>query len=360
MQPSADNDSKTEEPTEKKILDEIEGGNIPISREASFFASVAATLVIAAFLSRDLVRSLTLTLERLSSDPAGWALQNSADVIALCKTAALEIAKPLIPVITILTAAGLASSLFQHPPRAVFARIYPDLNRISLVNGWNRIFSAAGQTEFLKSVLKLTAIAFVLLAVLRQQQNALTGAMLLDPETIPELILTIAMRLLMAACVVTILLFAADLLWVRLHWRKSLRMTKQEVKDELKDIEGNPLRKARLRSLALDRRRKGMIAAVPKATLIVANPTHYAVALRYVREEGGAPIVLSKGKGFIALKIRQIAEQHSIPVIEDKPLARSLYDSVEVDRPIPPQFYKAVAELIHLLYVKSSSRHSIQ
>jgi flagellar biosynthetic protein FlhB len=164
--------------------------------------------------------------------------------------------------------------------------------------------------------------------------------MSLDPDAVPELILTIAMRLLMAVCVVTILLLAVDLLWVRMHWRKDIRMSKQEINDEMKEVEGDLLKKARLRSLALDRRRKSMIAAVPRATLVIANPTHYAIALRYVREEGGAPLVVSKGKDLIALKIREIAEQHLIPIIEDKLLARSMYDSVEVDRPIPPEFYK--------------------
>jgi flagellar biosynthetic protein FlhB len=130
-------------------------------------------------------------------------------------------------------------------------------------------------------------------------------------------------------------------------------MSKQEIKNEMKEAEGDPLKKARLRSLALDRRRKSMIAAVPRATLIIANPTHYAIALRYVREEGGAPLVLSKGKDLIALKIREIAEKNLIPIIEDKLLARTMYDSVEVDRPIPPEFYKAVAELIHVLYAKN-------
>jgi len=180
--------------------------------------------------------------------------------------------------------------------------------------------------------------------------------MSLDPDAVLELILTIAMRLLMAVCVVTILLLAVDLLWVRMHWRKDIRMSKQEIKDEMKELEGDPLKEARLRSLALDRRRKSMIAAVPRATLVIANPTHYAIALRYVREEGGAPLVLSKGKDLIALKIREIAEQHLIPIIEDKLLASSMYDSVEVDRPIPPEFYKAVAELVHILYAKSSHK----
>ena len=356
MAQQANTDSKTEEPTEKKILDEFERGNIPISKEASLFATSATTLIILAFLAREALRSITVTLEHLSNDPGGWLLHTPSDAIALFATLTWEIARPLIPVIVILMAAGLASTFLQHAPRFAPARLRPDFARISLVNGWRRIFGAHGQAEFLKSVGKLISIVIVLSAVFRSQRHVLIGAMLLDPDAIPEVVLMVATRLLMAVCAITVLLLAADLFWVRALWRKDVRMTKQEVKDELREAEGDPLRKARLRSLALDRRRKSMIAAVPRATLVIANPTHYAVALRYVREEGGAPLVVSKGKDFIALKIREIAEQHSIPIVEDKPLARSMHDGVEVDRPIPLEFYKAVAEIIHILYAKSGRK----
>ena len=150
--------------------------------------------------------------------------------------------------------------------------------------------------------------------------------------------------------VATVVLVAADIVWSRVSWQRELRMTRQEVKDEMKQADGDPIVKARLRSLARDRLRKRMIAAVPRATLVVANPTHFAVALRYVREEGGAPLVVAKGQDLIALRIREVAAEHGIPVIEDKALARSLYKTVEVDKMIPPEFYKAVAEIV--LYVQ--------
>ena len=151
-------------------------------------------------------------------------------------------------------------------------------------------------------------------------------------------------------------LAAVDLVWTRVKWRRDLRMSRQELKDEMKQSEGDPLMKAKRRSLALDRRRRRMMAAVPRATLVIANPTHYAIALRYVREEGGAPVVLAKGQDLIALKIREIAEGAGIPVIEDKALARSMYDHVEVSQLIPAEFYKAVAELIHFLQARSPGR----
>ena len=155
-----------------------------------------------------------------------------------------------------------------------------------------------------------------------------------------------ASRLVATMAVAAVVLVAADIVWSRVYWQRELRMTRQEVKDELKQADGDPIVKARLRSLARDRMRKRMMAAVPRATLVIANPTHFAVALRYVREEGGAPLVIAKGQDLIALKIREIADEHGIPVIEDKALARSLYKAVEVDKMIPPEFYKAVAEIV--------------
>lgn len=266
----------------------------------------------------------------------------------------------LIPPLAILATAGVLSSALQNPPRIAIDRIQPDIKRISLANGWHRLFGARGRVEFLKGVLKLSSISAVVFSVLQWQQNGLANAMSVEPEAVPELILTIAMRLLSVVGVVTVLLLAADLVWARTHWRRDLRMSRQEVKDEIKQNEGDPLNKAKLRSLAKDRQRKSMIANVPKATLVIANPTHYAIALRYIKEENAAPLVLSKGQDLIALKIREIAERHGIPIVEDKLLARSLYDSVEVDRAIPPEFYKAVAELIHFLGSKTAKTAAIR
>jgi flagellar biosynthetic protein FlhB len=168
----------------------------------------------------------------------------------------------------------------------------------------------------------------------------------MEPAALPGLILSLASRLVATIAVATLVLVAADIVWTRVSWQRDLRMTRQEVKDELKQADGDPIVKARLRSLARDRMRKRMMAAVPRATLVIANPTHFAVALRYVREEGGAPLVVAKGQDLIALKIREIAAEHGIPIIEDKALARSLYKAVEVDKMIPPEFYKAVAQIV--------------
>jgi flagellar biosynthesis protein FlhB len=211
----------------------------------------------------------------------------------------------------------------------------------------------------LKSFFKFLAVAVIVVVMLQGEQTKFVNAVYLEPGALPEAILTIAMKLLAGLAIATLMIVGADLLWARIHWRNELRMTRQELKEELKESEGDPLVKARMKSLARDRRRRSMIAAVPRATLVIANPTHYAVALRYVREEGGAPHVLAKGKDLLALMIRQIAEQHEIPVFEDKALARSMYDAVEVDRMIPAEFYRAVAELIHIVQRHNQRRAPI-
>ena len=156
-----------------------------------------------------------------------------------------------------------------------------------------------------------------------------------------------------------VLIATADWFWTRFQWRIDLKMTRQEVKDELKQSQGDPIIKARLRSVAYDRARKRMMNAVPTASLVIANPTHYAIALRYTREDGGAPIVVAKGTDLLALKIREIAEANDVPVIEDKLLARSMYDHVEIDQMIPPQFFKAVAEIIYYLYTRSGTKMGV-
>ena len=216
------------------------------------------------------------------------------------------------------------------------------------------MFGARGLVEFAKSLIKLAAVGCVAGAMLLSERGLLLTAMDDDPGVLPERILALAAKTVAAALVATLAVASADLVWSRILWRRDNRMSKHEVKEELKQSEGDPMVKARLRSLRLDRSRKRMLSAVPRATMVVVNPTHYAVAMRYVRSEAGAPMVLAKGVDLVALKIRAIAEAHDIPVVEDKPLARSLYEAVDVERPIPAEFYRAVAEIVHLIQKRKS------
>lgn len=352
----SDQESKTEEPTEKKVRDALDEGKIPVSREASIFASMAALMVIQMFLISNGVQQLTPTLKNLLDDPDGFPLNNGADAQNILTVMGLEAFRFLIPLVVVLVAFGLAASLLQNAPTLVLQRIMPDPSRISPVSGWNRLFGTQGWVEFGKSLFKLASVTVVVAFVLRSSEAKAFEAMYTDPVALPEMILNIAMRIVSAICIATIVLVAIDLAWARFHWRRELRMTKQEIKDEHKQAEGDPMVKARLRSLARDRSRQRMIASASRATLVIANPTHFAIALRYKREENAAPVVVAKGMDVIALKIREVAEKNRIPVIENKALARALYEAVQVDQVIPAEFFRPVAELIYFLQSKQAPR----
>ena len=356
MAEASDQESKTEQPTEKKIRDALEQGKIPVSREASIFASMAALMVIQSFLIGQGVQQLVPTLKGFLDDPDGIRLSTAADAQNLLSVVGLQAMRFMLPLVIVLIAFGLAASLLQNAPRLVLDRIQPNFSRISPAQGWSRIFGAQGLVEFAKAVFKLVSVSLVVGFMLRASEARAFEAMYTDPAALPEMILTIAMRIVSAICITTILLVALDLAWSRFHWRRELRMTRQELKDEHKQAEGDPLVKARLRSLARDRSRRRMIASASKASLVIANPTHYAVALRYHRDENPAPLVLAKGADAIALKIRAVAEQNNIPVIENKALARALYEAVQVDQVIPGEFFRPVAEIIYFLQSRQSPR----
>lgn len=353
MSDSDDKESKTEAPSDKKVREAIEKGNIPFSREAPMFASFLGILLVLTFAARNNTKSLTEKLSLFIDRPQDFRLETGSDAAALIQSVALEMGHFLVPIIAILAGCSLAASIFQNVPALVTERIQPQWNRISPMSGWKRIFGRQGLVEFAKSLFKFGTVTVVCLLLLKSEQHKVFNAMFSDPTIIPELILTMAMRLISAISIATIVLVAADLIWARFKWHSDLKMTKQEVKEEYKQMEGDPMVKARMRSLAQDRTRRRMLAAVPKATFVIANPTHFAIALRYERSEASAPIVVAKGKDLIALKIREIAESHGIPVIEDKPLARSMYDNVEIDRMIPPDFYKAVAQILFYILTRS-------
>lgn len=349
MSEAPDRESKTEEATEKRIRDSLDKGQVPHSREAATLASMIAILIALVFVLSDSVIKLRSTLEGFIDRPESFLISNGADATAILFVVVIEGAKLVAPVLLILAVAGIAGSALQHQPQFVFNRIEPKLERISIIKGWSRIFGLKGQIEFLKSAFKLSIVAFGGYIAIKGSYMDIFNALFMEPAATPKLMQDLGVRFLSAVIAATSVLVAADLAWSRFSWRRDLRMTRQEVKDEHKQSEGDPLIKARLRSLQRDRARRRMIASVPRATLIIANPTHYSVALRYVREEGGAPVVVAKGKDLIALKIRFVAEQNGIPIYEDRSLARSLYASVEVDKMIPPEFYKAVAGVILFL-----------
>jgi flagellar biosynthetic protein FlhB len=353
MSEAPDKESKTEEPTEKRLQDAAEKGNDPVSREAPLFASLLALLTVTGLLVKTATVDILNAMQNMLDTLGERRLLGAGDAQILLAEVGLKFGAALAPILLVIMAFGLVSHFAQSLPRFITSRIAPDFSRISIGAGFGRIFSMKGLVQFGKQALQLSIVGFALTLVLRSEQGRIMDLLYSRAVTIPSELLSLMFRLTATVATASAVVVIGDIVWTRFQWLADQRMTKQEIKDEARQSEGDPMVKARLRSLALDRARKRMMAQVPRATMVIANPTHYAIAIRYVREEGGAPIVVAKGQDLIALKIREIAEKAGVPVLEQKLLARSMYDVVQVDQVIPPEFYRAVAELIHFLSRKN-------
>ena len=354
-----DKESKTESPTSKRMADAAEKGNLPFSREITAFASTVAVYIYFVYFAREGIAKVAETLRDLFEKPEQWPINSSNDLIALFMRLGADSAALVLPALLLMMVFGIMSSIFQQMPSLVFERISPKMSHISISAGLGRMFGQTALVEFAKALVKVVVVGLVVSFSLYKAYFASLDTMFSGPDSLFTKMYADIRTILVIVLFATAIIGVGDFFWTRYKWITELRMTKQEVKDETKQAEGDPIVKSRQRSIARDRMRKQMIAAVPRATLIIANPTHFAVALRYVREENDAPIVIAKGQDLIALKIREIAENNGIPVFEDPPLARSMFAQVSVDSVIPSVFYKAVAELIHRVYAARSQTKRI-
>jgi flagellar biosynthetic protein FlhB len=355
-----DKDSQTEEATDKRMSDARGDGNVPMSREATNFAYLLAALLVIAVLGQVFLTSFAELLMGLLSNAGSIRIQNAGDLAMVFDVVGRSAALLTAPIILTFSAAGVLASVIQAPPVPIFKRVMPELSRLSLAKGWKRLFSMTGTFEFLKLTIRLVIIAGACAGILMYLWHDFANSIWGDPAAILTLSQKSVVLLLTSLAILSFCLLVFDLPVTHVLWRRSLRMAPQEIKDERKQSDGDPHIKARRRSIARSRARQRMIHAVPRATLVIANPTHFAVALRYVRSEGGAPRVVAKGQDLVALTIRKIAEENDIPVIEDKALARSLYAKVSVDQMIPVEFYKAIAEILLRLQARRSRTNPVR
>ena len=247
--------------------------------------------------------------------------------------------------LALLMLAGIAGNMIQH--RLVWSgeALKPKFSKISPLAGIKRLFSMQAVANFVKGLIKIAVLGAVMTALLWPQRHRLEG--LVQVDLFGTLLLTKSLALQMIGAVVAILFLvaAADFVFQYRQWYERQKMSMRELKEEFKQSEGDPMIKGKIRQLRQQRMRKRMMAAVPKASVIITNPTHYAIALQY--EKGmEAPVCLAKGTDLMALKIREIATAHSVPIVENPPLARALHATVEIDEEIPTEHYKAVAEVI--------------
>ena len=339
---------KSHEPTEKRIADAMREGQVPNSREVVTAGSLVAIWLGCSLLASRAGDGGAAALATVWEQADRWRVGEPMQV-GLLSVALLErMTAAMVPVLALIAAGGLLGSLVQLP-RAAAKRIRPDASRLSPAKGFARLFGKAGLFEFAKSVLKIAVVAS--LAAWAVAPTVLEGlATLRAPvQTLPHR--AIEGVVLLAGWIASLasIIAVGDIVWTRRQWRARLRMSDEEVKRELRQSEGDALAKGRRRSIARDHARRSMLARVPEASFVVANPTHFAVALRYDRTRDPAPVVVAKGKGHVALRIREIAERSGVPVREDKPLARALHTGVELNGLIPEAFYETVAALVREL-----------
>lgn len=344
MADGPDESQKTEPPTPKKLSKAAKEGDIPKSQEVSAWVVLFGGAIALAFTAKSSASALAATLSGIYRN-AHEIHFDSGQGVQFVSQLGQEVTLAIIWPMSILVAAALAGNVLQHKPVLATAKLKPKLNRLSPIKGLNRMFSISSLMNLGKGFAKMAIVASVIAFIMYPELDRLRLIIRYDVNDIPPMILMLILKLLVGVLAVLAVLAILDLMYTRYSHEKRMKMTKQEVKDETRQAEGDPKVKQKIRQLRMERTRQRMIAAIPGASLILVNPTHYSVALKY--EDGmAAPLCVAKGVDDLALKIREVAREHDIPIIRNPPLARALHDTVDVDEEIPSEHYKAVAEVI--------------
>lgn len=344
-----DDASKTEEPSQKKLDEAKKKGQFVQSREINhFFLLLALTFLVMALspaIGRDMSDLLAPFLQRPESFEVD--ARNTGEVLGEVLSRTLLI---MVLPIAIAFAAVFAPSAVQRKWSFTTEQIKPKFEKISPLKGISRIYSKKALIEFIKNVTKISLIAIIVWYCSKPLFGYLDA--LSDQSSIDTMELTkdMASRILIGVCIMLFLLSIGDFILQRFMFMKSMRMTKQEVKEEYKQQEGDPHIKGKLKQIRREKARKRMMANVPKADVVVTNPTHFAVALQYDPETMAAPKVVAKGADIVAARIRELAQQHKVPIIRNPPLARVLYDTTDIDDIIPSEHFQAVAKIIGYVY----------
>ena len=340
-----DGASKTEDASPRKLEQARQQGDVAKSPDLPAWASLAGATAVLATLGGSMSTNLAGQLRPFIERPDSFNLANggATQVMRIAFNSAAPI---IIAVLGAAALAGVAGNVIQTGFLFSPGKLTPDLSRLSPMKGLERMFGLDGLVQFGKSSLKIILTTVVAWMSLKPHAAEFQQLTLVDPMAL----LSIACVMLRALVYSVLMLLGAgaliDWMWQRQRFLQRMRMTKEEQKEDFKQTEGDPHIKAKIRQIRHERSRRRMMQNVPKATVVVMNPTHYAVALRYVQGETPAPECVAKGLDSLALKIREVAEANNVPVIEDPPLARALYATVEVDESIPREHYEAVAKVI--------------
>jgi flagellar biosynthetic protein FlhB len=352
-----DNDpsSKTEEPTQRRLDDARRRGEVAKSTDLSSWASFAGTAGVVAIAGGWMCQDLARRLLPFISQPDAFNLQAGGS-LEVARAAMLAAAPAMALVMGVGMLTGVAGNVVQHGFLWATDKLKLDVNRLSPLAGFQRLFGLDGLVQFLKSVIKLVIVVATAWLVLKPHWHELQNLPTLDPTGILPLSASILRSLVFAVAVMLGVGAVLDWLWQRQRFMQRMRMSREELKEDVRQSEGDPHVKAKQKQIRAERARRRMMQQVPKATVVVTNPTHYAVALRYEQGETEAPVCVAKGQDRVALRIREVAREHNVPVVEDPPLARALYSAVELDEIIPVQHYQAVAKIIGFVMNQAKKR----
>ena len=335
----ADTEDRTEAATPRRLERARSEGSVVVSREVPALAGLGAGTLMLAMMGPSLGHTMTDRLAPM------LALSPTQDLKEASVAALMALLALAAPVILGVLAASVAATVLQTGVVFNPTVLVPDLMRLNPMRGVKRLFGVSGLVEAGKSIVKLGVLGFAAYHVIVAGLPAMFGASAWLPAQLADRIMHQVMQLALTLLGGQVVIAGADMWWVRHKHASELRMSKEDVKQEAKEADGNPHVKARLRQIRLQRSRKRMLAAVPTATVVVTNPTHYAVALSYDRQKGGAPRVVAKGMDDVAARIREVARENRVPLVANPPLARALY-KIDLDAEIPAEHFKMVAEVI--------------
>jgi flagellar biosynthetic protein FlhB len=349
-----DKSQQTEEPTAKRLEQARESGDIIKSTEVTSFVLLAGgTLAIAMFghsMAIGIAKLLSMFIEQpeqMSVDGAGLA--------SMSRGLLLHLAVILAPFMGVMMVASLAGHVLQSRPSLNPERLAPDFSKLSIPKGLARMFGPEGWMNLLKGLMKIGIVGMAIWTQLWPERGMLESILTQSPGGVIGDMSHLLFKVLIAALAALLVIAGLDYFLQRMRFMKRNRMSKQEIKEEYRQNEGDPAIKAKVRQIRQERSRKRMMASVPQATVVIMNPTHFAVALKYESGKMEAPVCVAKGVDALALRIRAVAEEHDVPVIENAPLARALHASIEVDEVVPPEHYKAVAQIIGYVMRLSSN-----
>ncbi len=349
MAENKDGGEKSEQPTGKKLADARKKGQVPLTRELPplfvLLGGVGAITLWAPQMLREFSGHYRHWLEQ-----AGTLQLNPNTMHALLLNVTNKAFVPLIPFGLIVALLALAALLMQTGPLWIEDGLQPKPSKMNPMNGIKRVFSWKGVVDLIKSLAKVAMVAGILYGVFSASMRHLIQFPIMSLLESVGMTWDLVQDIVWSVGGILLILAIADFVYQRWQHNEDLKMTKQEVKDESKDVEGDPQIRSRRQSLQRERARQRMLQAVPKADVIITNPTHLAVALRYDTENMDAPVVVAKGAGFMAEKIKQIARQAGVPILENRSLARGLFKATKVGQEIPAALYQAAAELLAYVY----------